>query len=300
MLIGKPKAKTYLIDMILAFSVYEKKDILALNRDFLGFVRREEKAMEQQIIIHTDSHQLSGVLHIPKCTKEEKKPAVVICHGFISSKVGQHRIFVKTARQLCQAGFVVLRFDFSGCGESSGEYRDVTITQQIQEASKAIDRLLEHPNVNCKQITLVGHSLGGAIAASVASVDDRIHRLILLSPVANPFDDITQIVGPELYEKCLKESVINYEGFEIGRELFLSLPTIRPLEAIHQFQGDVLLIHGSDDKDTPLENAYQYKRILEKRSQGHCNLYVIKGADHTYNSPLWEKELQTMILQWLA
>lgn len=256
--------------------------------------------MEEQIIIHTDYHQLSGVLHIPQCNEQEKKPAVVICHGFVSSKVGQHRIFVKTARKLCQAGFVVLRFDFSGCGESSGEYKDITITEQVKEARRAIDRLVEHPNVDCKEITLVGHSLGGAIAASVASLDKRIHQLILLSPVAQPFDDIVQVIGQERYQKCLKDSVVNFEGFEVGRELFLSLPEVRPLETIHKFQGNVLLVHGSEDEDTPLENAYQYQQILDKRQEGHCELHVIKGADHTYNSPLWEKELQTIVLQWLA
>lgn len=254
--------------------------------------------MEEQIIIHTDLHRLSGVLHIPQCDKDEKKPALVICHGFIGSKVGQHRIFVKTARQLCQAGVVVLRFDFSGCGESSGEYRDVTITEQIREAGKAIDVLVQHPNVDSGKITLIGHSLGGAIAASVASSDKRIYQLILLSPVANPFDDIVQIVGQERYQKCLQESVMNFEGFEIGRDLFLSLSKVHPLETIHQFQGNVLLIHGSEDEDTPVENSYQYQSILDKRLQGQCELQIIQGADHTYNSPLWERELQEIIVGW--
>ena len=256
--------------------------------------------MEQQIIIHTKDHQLSGVLHIPKGAEKEKRPALVICHGFIGSKVGQHRMFVKTARRLCLAGFVVLRFDFSGCGESSGEYRNITITEQVEEANAAIDALVSHPNVDLEHITLVGHSLGGAIAASVAARDKRIHQLILLSPVADPFVDIVQIVGSELYLQCLQEKVINFAGFEIGRELFLSLPQVRPLDNIHTFQGKVLLVHGSDDGDTPLENSYQYQSKLSTRSQGHCKLHIVEGADHTYNSPLWEQEIQEVIMQWLA
>lgn len=256
--------------------------------------------MEQQFIIHTESQQLSSVLHIPHCNENEKKPAIVICHGFISSKVGQHRLFVTLARKLCLAGYVVLRFDFSGCGESSGEHRQITITQQMEEVIKAIDLLEEHPQVDCNKITLLGHSLGGAIAASIAASDRRIHQLILLSPVAKAFDDIVKIVGLERYEKCLQEGVVNYEGFELGRDLFLSLPQLRPLAEIHKFQGNVLLIHGSKDVETPLENAYQYQAILDKRLENHCELQIIKGADHTYNSPLWESELQQTIIQWLA
>jgi len=256
--------------------------------------------MEQQLIIDTKNHQLSGVLHIPICKTDEKRPALLMCHGFIGSKVGQHRMFVKTARQLCLAGFVVLRFDFSGCGESSGEYRDITITEQVEEARTALEVLLAHPNVDLGNITLVGHSLGGAIAASVAIQDIRIHQLILLSPVAHPFADIVKIVGPEQYLQCLQETVINYAGFEIGREFFLSLPHVRPLDNIHMFQGKVLLVHGSEDGDTPLENSYEYQDKLVKRLQGHCELHIVKEADHTYNAPRWEREVQEVMMGWLV
>jgi len=255
--------------------------------------------MEKQVSIHTDSQQLSGVLHIPDCNKDEKRPAIVICHGFISSKVGQHRLFVTLARNLCLAGYAVLRFDFSGCGESSGEYRDVTITQQIEETIKAIDFLEKQPEIDLTQIILIGHSLGGAIAASVAASDRRIHQLILLSPVANAYGDVVKIVGQERYQKCLQEGVVNFEGFELGIALFLSLGELRPLAEIHKFPGNVLLVHGTEDIETPLDNAYQYQSALATRTASHCRLQIIAGADHTYNSPLWEKELQQMIIEWL-
>ncbi len=255
--------------------------------------------MEKQIIIHTDSEQLSGVLHIPDCSEHEKRPAILICHGFISSKVGQHRLFVTLARKLCHAGYIVLRFDFSGCGESSGEYRNITSTQQIKETMKAIDFLEKQPDIDISHIILLGHSLGGAIAASVAALDRRIHQLILLSPVANAHSDIVEIVGQERFQECLEEGVVNFEGFELGEALFLSLRQLQPLAEIHKFQGNVLLIHGSEDIETPLENVYQYQSVLAVRAACQCRLQIIAGADHTYNSPLWENELQQIIIEWL-
>jgi len=134
----------------------------------------------------------------------------------------------------------------------------------------------------------------------VAASDRRIHQLILLSPVADAYNDIVKIVGQERYQKCLQEGAINYEGFELGRGLFLSLSELRPLAEIHKFHGKVLLVHGSEDIETPLENAYQYQGILNKRLESNCELQIIEGADHTYNSPLWEKELQQKIIQWLG
>lgn len=255
--------------------------------------------MEKQITIHTDLHELSGVLHVPLCSEQERKPAVILVHGFISNKVGQHRIFVNIARQLCLAGFVVLRFDFSGCGESPGQYRDVTIIQQVEEIIRAIDVIEKHANVNVDKITLLGHSLGGAIAANVASLDQRIHQLILLSPVARPFEDIVQIVGQELYQQSLLQGVANFQGFELSKELFFSLHRVRPLDEIHTFKGDVLIIHGSGDTETIVDNAYKYQYALEKRLHGHCVVKIIKDADHGYCSPIWETKVIELMLQWL-
>ncbi|SFL36037.1 alpha/beta hydrolase family protein [Pelosinus propionicus] len=255
--------------------------------------------MEKQISIHTDSQQLSGVLHIPDCNKNEKIPAIVICHGFVSSKVGQHRLFVTLARNLCQAGYAVLRFDFSGCGESSGEYQDITTTQQIEEAARAIDSLEKHSEIEFSSITLIGHSLGGAIATSVAASSRKVHQLILLSPVANPFDDIVKIIGQHRYLESLEKGSVNFEGFELGKTLFMSLAEQRPLAEINKFHGNVLVIHGSEDMETPLENAYQYQKRLEQRTEGHSELKIIKGADHCYCSAIWKKELSEFILDWL-
>ena len=52
----------------------------------------------QSISINHNHLQLSGVLHLPKRKQHEKVPLIVLLHGFIGSKVGEHRLFVKAAR----------------------------------------------------------------------------------------------------------------------------------------------------------------------------------------------------------
>lgn len=255
--------------------------------------------MEEQIVITVNDYQLKGVLHVPEQSNNKKLPLVIICHGFISSKVGQHRIFVKTARELCRVGFAVLRFDYSGCGESTGEYRDITLTRHIEETIEVIAFAVRHPNIDPDQIVLLGHSLGGGIAASVAGIDKRIKKLILWSPVARPFMDIVGIVGEELYKECLEKHVVNYQGFEVGLDFFDSLAKTHPLEIVKEFHGNVLVVHGTGDVETPVENAYMYGLALYKRSQAVNDVRVIDGADHTYNSPVWERELIGLTLHWL-
>lgn len=88
--------------------------------------------MERQISIRHGQEELTATIHYPvvKDIKEEKSqqrvPLAVICHGFVGSRIGVDRLFVKTARELAEDGYLVLRFDYIGCGESSGstERRD--------------------------------------------------------------------------------------------------------------------------------------------------------------------------------
>lgn len=255
--------------------------------------------MENQVVIPIDEHRIYGMLHMPQHSPNDKLPVVVICHGFVSNKVGQHRIFVQTARQLCQAGFAVLRFDYIGCGESTGEYQNITLPRQVNETIGVIDFLVAHPNINSHNVILLGHSLGGCIASNVAGLDKRIKKLILWSPVAKPLEDIVGIVGDELYQACLDSGIGHYQGFQLGREFFKSLSRTLPLERVKDFQGNVLIIHGTNDVETPLANAHFYEHALSERLQGIQKVKVIDGADHTYNSPLWEQEVIEATLQWL-
>lgn len=251
------------------------------------------------MIINTNEHSLQGILHLPQLPRQKKSPVIIICHGFISSKTGQHRLFVQGARELCKDGYAVLRFDFSGCGDSTGEYKNVSVLRQLEETQRVIDFVAQHPEIDARRIILLGHSLGGAIAAATAANDNRIYKLILLSPVASPFRDIVNIVGTKLYEQCLKDGVADYDGFQLGKQFFASLAKLQPLKKAELFGGDVLIVHGSCDLETPLENAILYRNVFERRECSHCDLQVVHGADHTYSSTVWKTECFAKMLKWL-
>lgn len=256
--------------------------------------------MEKQILIPVGDHSIYGVLHLPQHLSNEKLPTIVICHGFISNKVGQHRIFVKTAREFCKAGFAVIRFDYIGCGESTGEHENITLVNQIEETITVLDFLASYPHIDSDNFILLGHSFGGCVAANVAGVDKRVRSLILWSPVANPLEDIVGIVGKQIYQQGLAGQAVHYQGFKLGKNFFLSLSQMPPLQTITEFSGNVLIMHGSDDVETPLINASLYHHALSKRIAGKLSIEIIEGADHTYSSPMWEKATIDASLEWLT
>jgi uncharacterized protein len=255
--------------------------------------------METSVVIPTGKDQICGTLHMPQHFFNEKLPVILICHGFISNKIGQHQIFVKAAREFCKNGFAVLRFDYTGCGESTGEHHNITLPNQVRETLKVLDFLALQPNIDAENIILLGHSFGGGVATIVAGRARRIKRLILWSPVANPLEDIVGIVGDDIYQRSLAGRPVDYLGFELGREFFLSLSKLLPLKKIRDFSGDVLIIHGSGDAETPLINTQYYSQALSERPLGNYEVKVIDGADHTYASPVWEQEVIALTLNWL-
>ena len=79
--------------------------------------------MERQITIRHNQEELTATIHYPlkeaaqggRCNRI---PLVIICHGFVGSRIGVDRLFVKTARAFAEDGYMVIRFDYIGCGRA--------------------------------------------------------------------------------------------------------------------------------------------------------------------------------------
>lgn len=253
--------------------------------------------MTESISILCDNVCLSGVLHLPEGIQDKKVPLIVLLHGFVGSKVGEHRLFVKAARKFTDKGYAVFRFDFSGCGESDGDYADVTVSKQLSEVQAVLDYVSTLKEVDTKNIILIGHSLGGAVASLTASVDKRIRQLILWSPVAKPYEDITAILGDTALQAAKALGVFDYNGFYVSQQFLEDLKNHYPLEAIHSYEGQLLVIHAAEDKDVSKENAVYYSESLKRGNTG--NIRYIKDANHTFSSYSFEEQLFEETLVWL-
>nr|WP_316644355.1 alpha/beta fold hydrolase [uncultured Roseateles sp.] len=133
--------------------------------------------MEQQINFESDGLQLVGVLQLPDGLQPgERRPALVVLHGFGSNKDDG---MVQLATRLFAAlGYITLRFDMRGCGESEGERAKVICLEQVADTSNAVSYLATLPQVDTEAIAVMGHSFGAAVAVYAAGVDPRIAACI--------------------------------------------------------------------------------------------------------------------------
>ncbi|GIQ69530.1 alpha/beta fold hydrolase [Xylanibacillus composti] len=244
--------------------------------------------MEKQVTIQSEMHPLAATLHYPTRAKDSESclryPAVVICHGFVGSRIGVNRLFVKTARALASRGYLVARFDYSGCGESEGEYGSSRFEDFVSQTRHVLDYVCDMDCVDIRRITLLGHSLGGAIALFTAVQDRRVSKLALWSAVGHPFRDIVQITGIETYDHAVKEGEADYLGYSFQGRFFASLSEHQPFKIANQFQGDVLLIHGTSDEVIPTDYAFLYQKLFWMRNGWECEKEIIFQADHTYST----------------
>lgn len=254
--------------------------------------------MEQHLLIPAGETPLAAILHIPDHVEKVNLPLIVICHGFIGSKTGVNRLFVKAARQFCEQNFAVIRFDYRGAGESEGTYGENTFQSFVDQTHSVINFAQTLDFVDKRKIILLGHSLGGAVAVLTASRDRRVHNLALWAPVLYPKSDILRIVGNYVYREALSLGRVDYEGYLFSRTYFESLSDVKPSQDLLKFRGNVFVAHGTDDDQIPYEYTQQYAELFNVRSDGHVNHVLIEGADHTFSSYAATTELVAKTLKW--
>ena len=168
----------------------------------------------------------------------------------------------------------------------------------IDQTKTVIDYAYRLKQVDQSQITLLGHSLGGAKAVITASRDTRIKRLILWSSVAHPYEDIKQIVCRDKVKSLKDVTDIDYMGYTLTRPFFNSLLPYQPLLETVDFPGNVLIFHGTSDEDIPVQYAREFEKAFAKRGSGTCTRHEIEGANHTFSNTTHFLELIQFTRKW--
>lgn len=144
-------------------------------------------SVEAIVIPNGAGQRLFGILHTPPSNRNPGVAIVLLSPG-IKGRVAPHRLYVKLARRLCDAGFRVLRFDFNGLSDAEGEldetqvvdvYASVSVGRYVEDTIAAMDWLQQQHQVN--KFVLSG-LCGGAITGLFAGARDaRVEALVGLA-----------------------------------------------------------------------------------------------------------------------
>ncbi len=130
--------------------------------------------------IQVGEGNLFAVTHEPK--QAVRRGAFIFCHPFVEEKLWSHRAYVSFARNLSSLGYLVIRFDMRGYGDSSGDFIDISLAESIKDTLDVID-YVQRTYEDIEGISLFGLRLGATIAALVAEECNCISKLVLWEPV---------------------------------------------------------------------------------------------------------------------
>jgi pimeloyl-ACP methyl ester carboxylesterase len=145
--------------------------------------------------------------------------AVVVCNPFGEEALRAHRIYRVLARKLAQEGIPVLRFDYSGSGDSMGDSGSVSLAAWTKDVGAAVGELRKQSKAS--EVALFGLGLGGSIAA-LASSETGVRRVIAWDPV----------IDGRAYLRELAVSHVRYMESELGRPLTPPAEDFVPREAL--------------------------------------------------------------------
>jgi len=256
--------------------------------------------MIKPVTFMNEGQQLIGILHVPEDLKPEARaPAIAMFHGFTGNRTEAHRLFVHVARSLCNSGFVVLRFDFRGSGDSDGEFDDMTIPGEVSDAEAALTFLAEQRWVDKEKIGVLGLSMGGRVAAILTSRDKRVKFAVLYSAALGPLRKrfLAGIDREKLEKLDSGESVKVGNGWYLKKPFFDSVDEPVPLDIMENIEVPVLIIHS--DKVVPIENSQKGYEIIKNLNEKN-EFYIVKGGDHTFSEREKTQEVIKKTLEWLA
>jgi pimeloyl-ACP methyl ester carboxylesterase len=124
---------------------------------------------------------LYGVYHAPQATPRDA--GVVLCPPFGQEYMRAHRALRQLALQLNRLGYHVLRFDYRGTGDSSGDMIGVEVDDWLADIGFAIDELRDLAGI--RQVSLIGLRLGALFAAVACHRRADIQRLVAWDPLAS-------------------------------------------------------------------------------------------------------------------
>jgi esterase/lipase len=223
---------------------------------------------------------------------EEIKTFVIFCHCFTCTK--ETITTFRLSRLLAEHGYGVLRFDFTGLGNSEGEFAATTFSTTQDDLRSAISFLKENfqpPSF------LMGHSLGGTTALSIAKDYDCVKGVVTVASPSEP-EHVLHHFGHAL---TLLEQGIS-ASFEVAGQFYDIEPAfvedVRNFDMqpyLHNLEKPALIFNIENDSLVNQSNAIEIQQWLKDEA----TLVNISGSDHLLSNKEASEMVAGVIVKWI-
>jgi len=248
--------------------------------------------MERQVrFSNAFGETIIGTLHVPEISSDR---GIVLGHCFTCSR--HTGILREIATYLSKNGFMALRFDFSGNGQSEGTFEQSTYSKQVSEMSAGADVLAKE---GVQWMGLAGHSLGASVAVLTAAREGRIRavcaiagRLASMSP--------SHFLNRQQKDELTRTGRVHFNSrgraLELTSSFFSDARNYNLPEIIAGLRAPLLVVHGDQDDIVPVTEARRTKEANPDRVE----LAVFENADHMFSATDLRESTAQYITAWFS
>ena len=194
---------------------------------------------------------------------------------------------VSLAEAVEEEGLSVLRFSFAGNGGSGGDFRECTISKEVEDLKAVITAAVD----NGYKVTYAGHSMGGAVGVLAAASDERIGNLISLAGMVNTQAFYDREFGEETPDEgCMWEEadcplslIYKNDMYDIGSVA----------NKAREIKVPWLLVHGDEDDVVPIEDSREIFALASEPKK----ILEIPGANHVFSGE-GESPMIEAVISW--
>lgn len=225
-----------------------------------------------------ENHELSAKLEMP--VGEKPRVYSVFAHCFTCTK--NLTAVTNISRALTQNGIAVLRFDFTGLGDSQGDFSDTNFSSNIEDLIDAAQFLAD--NYEAPEL-MIGHSLGGTATLHASLQVESVKAVVTIGSPSDP-PHVKKLISSSVDEIAASgEAKVNIGGrpFKIKKQFLDDLEKRDWKEEIKKLKASLLVMHSPQDEIVEVNNAADIFMAAK-----HPKSFVsLDGSDHL----LGEKEI---------
>ncbi|MGD2269531.1 MAG: bifunctional alpha/beta hydrolase/OsmC family protein, partial [Desulfobacterales bacterium] len=215
----------------------------------------------------------------------------IFAHCFTCTK--NIKATANISRALAREGIAVFRFDFTGLGESEGDFADTNFSSNVDDLVAAAEFLaaeFEAPRI------LIGHSLGGAAILQAAP---KIPSSVAVATIGAPSDPshVMRAMGPfkeKIETDGEAEVMLAGRAFKIKKQFIQDLEMTHMRDTIQNLKKSLVVFHSPLDQTVGIENA---ARIF-KAARHPKSFISLDKADHLLTNPQDSQYVGMVIAVW--
>ena len=287
--------------------------LTVVRNDLAGVSARTVTARnptDSDVVIPAAGFNIAGTLTVPPGVGRLRHPTIVLVAGSGAvdrdETVAGISIFSQLAGALAERGFLVLRYDKRGVGQSGGRTETVTIQDYAEDLIGIVKWLAKRDDVDPRRITVAGHSEGGSIAMLAGAKEKKIGSLVLIATIGTTGAELIleqqrhqldRMTIPDAerqakidLQKKIQQAVITGKGWdgvppELQRQAdtawFRSLLTFDPARVMPDVKQPLLIVQGDLDTQVSPGNAERLAELARTRKKaGPVEVVHLPGVNH--------------------